>query len=116
MAVVLSVVPSLEMVRDFDGFIFRGGERHRGVTDLHRVISALGQIVFRHERPPLRFWFAMCGIYFSPLERRTKLELLTDLQVPSERVTDPTSACRHRSVPAVPCSARRPCARTRRRF
>jgi len=37
--------------------------------------------------------------YFSPLERRTKLELLTDLQVPSERVTDPTS-CRHRSVPA----------------
>ena len=58
-AVVLSVVPSLEMVRDFDGFIFRGGERHHGVTDLHRVISALGQIIFRHEPSPLRVSFAM---------------------------------------------------------
>ena len=55
MAVVLSVVPSLEMVRDFDGFIFRGGKRHHGVTDLHRLISALGRIIFRHERPPLPF-------------------------------------------------------------
>src|SRR6516165_3166948 len=62
MAVVLSVVPSLEMVRDFDGFIFRAGERHHGVTDLHRVISALGRIIFRHERLPLRFLFAMCQI------------------------------------------------------
>ena len=45
MAVVLSVVPSLEMVREFDGFIFRGGKRHHGVTDLHRLISALGRII-----------------------------------------------------------------------
>jgi hypothetical protein len=65
MAVVLSVVPSLEMVRDFDGFIFRGGERHHGVTDLYRVIWALGRIIFRHERPPLLFWFAVSGFYFS---------------------------------------------------